>query len=216
MIRYLFSKIDCLLEFENGLKETLNKDFKTNKIVFIPSTPDEHLKTRKYTTEILDYFRKVDVVFRDSVILYSEVENEVMRKELESADAICLMGGDTLQQYDFIKKNDLQITLKNCKGVIVGISAGAINMCKTAVLTQIHEVDQNYVYSGFNLVDITVEVHFERGNKVQEETVLDVAKNMDHFYCIADSSAIRFDDENKMRLFGDGIYKVSSHGFMQG
>lgn len=50
------------------------------------------------------------------------------------ATCIYLMGGDTKRQMAFIIQNEIEETLRKHEGVIVGLSAGAINMAKLGLV----------------------------------------------------------------------------------
>ncbi|MED1490883.1 Type 1 glutamine amidotransferase-like domain-containing protein [Bacillus smithii] len=216
VIRYLLSKIDFHHHFDEELIGFMERDIKEEKIIFIPTSPDEKAATQKYVEETLRFFEKAQIYFKKSVTLYSDMDPEAMSKEIKGASVLYLMGGNTLRQYDFIVHHNLQSVLKEFKGVVIGISAGAINMCRKAVLTPIHEVEEVHLYNGLDLVSFSVEVHFERSNKIHEQMVLNIAGKIDNeLYCISDFSAIRMDDHGHMSIIGGGVYKVSGNEILK-
>lgn len=50
---------------------------------------------------------------------------------VRGADILWLSGGDTPTQFGYLKSYGLVDVLKRHKGVIIGMSAGSINMAKT-------------------------------------------------------------------------------------
>jgi peptidase E len=211
MIKYLLSQVNGVSGFGTELSECLKNDINPNKIVFIPTTPNLKNKTKHYVDIILNCFNKSNIFFEESVILYGDTTLNVMVEHLKNTDVIFLMGGDTLQQYSFIKEYDLVPILQEFEGVMIGMSAGAINMCKKSILTPQNGDGELKVYDGFNIVDISIEVHFQKGVKEQEDLLQELTKSVNHLYCISDYSAIRFDSQDQFHTIGDGIFKVTEN-----
>ena len=59
------------------------------------------------------------------------MQEDTMKEELTKADIIFIMGGDTQKQNTFLEKYNLKETIKTSKGIVIGISAGAILYCGT-------------------------------------------------------------------------------------
>ena len=109
---------------------------------------------------------------------------------IRNASVIFLMGGTTLAQMAFISEYGLTGPLQNFNGVIMGISAGAINMGKTSLCTKATETEKTLLYDGIGLVDFTIEPHFDPDNRdLIESALIPISYHID-IYCLCDNSAI--------------------------
>jgi peptidase E len=83
-----------------------------------------------------------------------------MIDSIQTASVIFLMGGTTSLQMEFLLKNQLIEPIRNADCLMMGLSAGAINMAKTSILTITSGHKEQEIYNGIDLVDISVEPHF--------------------------------------------------------
>ena len=93
---------------------------------------------------------------------------EEMFSSIENADIIFLMGGDILKQNEFLMKNDLKPIIKTFKKVVIGISAGAINLSNISLCSKDEEdgVEKTITYEGIGRINYTIEPHFDIDNKI--------------------------------------------------
>ena len=54
---------------------------------------------------------------------------------VSNAEVLWLAGGDTSTQFNYLESYGLISCIREHKGVIIGMSAGSINMCKRAICT---------------------------------------------------------------------------------
>ncbi len=196
---YLFSDFSE----ENGFSlvaEDFKKDLKDyNKIVFIASNPDIGMVTDKYVGRYLKWFDRIGIHFESKVVLDNRLEPRTMVEEINSASLIYLMGGTTDLQIRFILENKLVETLRKVKCLVMGLSAGAINMAEISILTATCEHEKQEIYEGIGLVDRSVEPHFSLDNFSNELKEL----SYDHLiYGMCDESAIIIRDD-KCDYYGD-------------
>lgn len=124
-------------------------------ITFICSRPDEFTANNERVVHYLSWFKSIGVNFKSSFLLDGRLDIEKIDKSILEPSCFCLMGGDTQKQNDFLKAYKLIEALENFEGLIIGISAGAINMAK------------------IGLVDARVVPHFDsRPKEFVEETLL--------------------------------------------
>lgn len=179
------------------------KDY--NKIVFIASNPSIGEITDKYAENYLKWFEKIGINFKSNIVLDNRLDSKTMINEIDDASLIYLMGGTTPLQMEFLRDNDLVESIVNADCLIMGLSAGAINMAKTSILTITCGHDKQEIYSGIGLVDKTVEPHFTL-DKFNDEL-----KELSYKYSIygmSDESAI-IDDEYECTFYGD-IYLLKN------
>ena len=196
---YLFSDFSK----ENGfslIADEFKRDLKDyNKMVFIASDPSIGEITDKYAEEYLKWFEKIGINFENKVVLDNRLDSKKMINEIKDASLIYLMGGTTLLQMKFLRDNRLVESIVNTDCLIIGLSAGAINMAKTSILTTTCGHDKQEIYKGIGLLDKTVEPHFTLDNFNDE------LKELSYKYLIygmCDESAIIVRDD-KCTYYGD-------------
>ena len=110
---------------------------------------------------------------------------EEMFRSIENADIIFLMGGDTLKQNDFLMKNDLKPIIKTFKKVVIGISAGAINLSNISLCSKDEEdgVENTITYEGIGRINYTIEPHFDIDNKILLQNELYPLSEKNDYIC---------------------------------
>lgn len=83
---------------------------------------------------------------------------------------VWLAGGDTPTQFGYFQKYGLDAIIKKHKGVIIGMSAGSINLAETVICTLSCEHHRQEIYKGLGCVNISVEPHFVR-SEVSDELI---------------------------------------------
>ena len=79
---------------------------------------------------------------------------------VRAAGCVFLMGGDPVLQMALIRDLGLVSPLRESRAVILGVSAGSMNMGK-----QVAEIwDSKSFYEGLGLADITIKSHYAEGD----------------------------------------------------
>lgn len=139
------------------------------QFVFVASEFENiHEKTDHYFNYFLNMFKESGIIFNNTCVVDGRMTNEEAQQEVASADVLWLAGGDTPTQYGYLKTYGLIPVIKSREGINIGMSAGAINMAKTAICTVTCEHDELKIYEGLDLVDISVEPHLNSGNISKE------------------------------------------------
>lgn len=176
---------------DNGfslIADDFKKDIDVYKsIVFIASCPTIGEVTDKYVEMYLSWFEKIGIHFEEKVVLDNRMENKDMLTAINNASLIYLMGGTTPLQMKFLKENQLLDAIKQISCVVMGLSAGAINMAKLSILTISSGHEKQKVYKGIGLVDLSVEPHFRLDNFNKELKELSYKYLV---YALCDESAI--------------------------
>ena len=222
MIRYLTSdfgnyekkdgqKITHPIDNINGIVDQFKNDIKKfDKVVFVASdmnTPTE--KVMGYANIFFDSLKMVEIEFTEYLVLDGSKINEAERY-IDGADLVFLCGGDTYNQHLFFETIHLKTLLENNQGVVVGQSAGALNMAEN-VFNSPEEMEESepVFYDGLGLVDINIEPHFEyddssfdEAEKYQRESIIKESFNRP-IYGQVNKSHIRIDDSNKAVIYGE-------------
>lgn len=197
--------------FPNGFNNTISELFqqiiiKRNKFAFVASEFERiHEKTDNYFRFFLNMFEEKGIHFEDSYVVDGRMTVEEAKKAVSEADVVWLSGGDTPTQFNYFQKYGLDSVIKQHTGVVIGMSAGSINLAETAICTLSCEHYNQEIYKGLGCVNLSVEPHFIR-NKVSSE-LLELSNNY-VIYGLCDDSII-ICREGKYEFYGE-IYKLSN------
>ncbi|MBO4930718.1 MAG: Type 1 glutamine amidotransferase-like domain-containing protein [Clostridia bacterium] len=162
--------------FPNGFNEQTEiilreKIDKRKKFAFIASEFHKNPeKTEKYFRYFMNMFEKADIIFEEKYVIDGRVSIEEAQKLVTEADVIWLSGGNTPVEFHYLQEYGLDSVIKQHSGVIIGMSAGSINLAKTAICTLSCGHTEQTIYNGIGCVDISVEPHFVR-EKVADELI---------------------------------------------
>lgn len=196
--------------FPNGFDEQVTEVFakkisNRNKFAFVASEFEEmQEKTDKYFGLFLDMFAKAGIRFEKAYVVDGRMSADEAQKAVAEADVIWLSGGDTPTQFQYFQKYGLDTVISEHDGVIIGMSAGSINMAKTSILTLSCGHRKQEIYKGLSCVDISVEPHFVRSNVSNELIEL---SNTYTIYGLCDDSII-VSSNKEIEFYGE-IYKLS-------
>ena len=191
----------------NGLVDQIKKELiKTDKMVFIVSSPTNYDLNDNYANQTFESFRKSGIVFENEVVIDDRFEGNL--EEIKDADLVFLAGGNTAKQMDYFKRIGLREILEDFKGVIIGQSAGALNLADEVLCSPEYkeEIGNTYKWNGLGLTQINIEPHF----------VLNVTADVDiklrkellkiscykHLYAICDGTHILI-DEKSATIYGE-------------
>jgi len=188
---YFFSGFDDETGFPPEIAESLREHITERQaLVFIASDPNDHSTTDYYAKFGMAQFSKAGIEFTDTHVLDNRKSVDECVALASNASVIFLMGGDTLSQYQFIAKSGLDEVLRQHHGIIAGISAGAINMAKFALLDETPKGVPPIVYRGIGLADITTYPHYSADDKDLLKKILLPFSHKINIYAMEDDSAI--------------------------
>lgn len=203
MIKYLFSNIDKVNGFSELQSKYLSKDLRNcNNILFVPSDYDNE-KYTIYKDKIISWFDNIGISFKENHLV-SLVD------ELNDYDVIFLMGGNPIKQIEIINKINLKYLINKAK-VVIGVSAGAINLSNEAIYYNDYS-EKIEIYDGIGLIDINVYPHFDINNKEFLEEIKMVSK-IKALIALPNESFIKLDDE-QIEFCGD-CYKVVNDNIIE-
>lgn len=213
------NRVPVALDNENGISANIMRLLpRTDKLVIVANDPydfednDDKLKT------VSDSFEKTGVKFKSAVFL-DDRNKDGAEEILVGADLIILSGGKCFCQNRFFEKIGLKKLLKDQTGLTVGVSSGAMNLCKTVANFPEEESDLTDPrwFDGLGFFDGIVIPHFDGQTKTYQLDcgAVDVAR--DHilpmscekdFIGLSNSSYIVIENDGKIGYYGD-IYKIS-------
>lgn len=153
--------------------------------------------------------------FEQYHLINDRMRNEEAHKLLQNASAIFLLGGNPIEQNDFLVHYELMGLISRSSAVIMGASAGAINMSAKWLASPNFgfEVEKGTVCNGIGLGHFSVLSHYDLENNMA--LVLDelsaLSEEMD-IYASNKDCALRVTGDN-IDVFGD-VY-ILSHSEIQ-
>lgn len=195
--------------FPNDFSKVLRKYIKTGmKFAFVASEFENiHEKTDWYCNRFLKMFSDCGITFGSVDVIDSRMSKEKAQDTVRNADVLWLAGGDTPTQFAYLESYGVITCIREHKGVVIGMSAGSINMAKTAVCTLTCEHDKLEIYEALGLVEFSVEPHFDKDNITDELLVLSEEYPL---YGICDDSAI-ISTEGNTSYIGDIFFIDNRH-----
>lgn len=161
-------KIICPTDNTYGLVDQIKSVLKFGNFVFIASSPDAHEINEAYAVNVAKSLKMAGVVFEKEIVVDDRNAGEIA-EILKNASFVFLAGGYPPSQIDFIKKFGIDKALQNFDGIILGQSAGAMNLSKLVYNypEEIEEINDAKFWEGIGLADITIIPHFdlEEGNQ---------------------------------------------------
>lgn len=187
--------------FTHSFKQRLSLEAIPNRIVFIAS--DFHSEqTQSYAEQILQNFHECDITFEYVYIIDHHMSVAAALQVLKMPSLVWVMGGNTLLQMSYLNEYKLAPALRQHQGMIIGMSAGAINMAQSVVLAKDEgdDIPELSIYDGLGLVDINIEPHLDNSNIKHKQEILEAAALSD-IYGLYDESFILV-KENTMEIIG--------------
>lgn len=202
-------------DFLSNIKKRIKK---YDNVLFVVSNPSDFANNDFYGDLFFSALDLSGLQFKQKVILDGRNEDKA-RDLVNDSDIIFIAGGNTGQQNEFFKRINLQKHLSGYANLIVGASAGAMNLCNIVAILpddmqNINIGDSDtYFTSGMGFFDRIIIPHFngkeskyKRGGADAFEALLQLSNN-EEFIAFNDDSYLLVDD-NQIRCCGD-IYKIT-------
>ncbi len=191
------------------LVEQLKKEIiKYDYLLLIASTPDSYDLNEKYGQNLKKELESAKIKFAYTDILDSR--NWLFSKSLiKNADLIIVMGGDPLEQIEFLNNIDFKEKLKKFNGCLMGISAGSLNLANYVYCSQDKDIEQSVYYRGVGVTNLNIEPHFDINDTTRINNVLLKDSKERSFIALPNESFIVVKD-NKYDLYGDAYYFENS------
>lgn len=152
--------------FPEKLSRALQKDITDRKsIVMISSNPSLNDEDGAAERSWLD---EAGIVFEEYHLINYLIEKEDAHRLIQHASVIFLLGGSTINLNRFLLEYDLMDSIRSSKAIVLGASAGAINMSAKWLCSKKlgHEVERSSVYDGIGLDNFSNLYHFDLENNM--------------------------------------------------
>ncbi|MGE7602499.1 Type 1 glutamine amidotransferase-like domain-containing protein [Peribacillus sp. NPDC097675] len=114
------------------------------------------------------WFDQAGIMFDEYHLINYHVQKEDAQTLIQNASVIFLLGGNTLEQNRFLMEYELSDSIKKSRAVVMGASAGAINMSAKWLCSKSfgYKVEMSSVYDGIGLDNFSVLSHFDLENNI--------------------------------------------------
>ncbi len=143
--------------FTDGIAEVLEKEIDIrDRLVFISCQPDNFSQNDDDSEGMYGMFAERNIIFREHRVIDNRTGADAAVKLIRGASVIFLMGGNATRQARFMRETRIYNEIRQSGAVVLGVSAGAMNMGKNVV-----DVYESLVpYEGLGLADITLKAHY--------------------------------------------------------
>ena len=130
------------------------------RLVFISAWPEDHARNDEDSDGMHQMFAERGMGFASHFVIDRRTSPAEAAELVRAAGCVFLMGGDPVLQMALIRDLGLVSPLRDSRAVILGVSAGAMNMGR-----QVAEIwDSKAFYEGLGLADITIKSHYTEGD----------------------------------------------------
>lgn len=143
--------------FSSGVGGWLQKALaERGSLVFVSAWPEDHERNDSDHAGMYQMFLEYGISFARHSVIDRRWEAHRARRELRESSCVFIMGGHPGRQFRMMKEMGLDTALWESDAVVLGVSAGSINMAERSLDTKESPVP----YAGLGLADITVKPHF--------------------------------------------------------
>ena len=147
--------------FTDEIAEVLRENLPVRgRLVFISAWPEDHARNDEDSDGMHQMFAERGMGFASHFVIDRRTSPAEAAELVRAAGCVFLMGGDPVLQMALIRDLGLVSPLRESRAVILGVSAGAMNMGR-----QVAEIwDSKAFYEGLGLADITIKSHYTEGD----------------------------------------------------
>lgn len=213
-LTYVFSGFSPAEHFGKEVSQIFEKDLKgCENIIFIPGGMGKNNKTDKYVNTDVEWFREIGINIKNIDILDIGMSRKTVKEKINRADIIFLMGGNTIKQYEFVCQLKIQKEIKEFKGAVIGVSAGAINLGKISLCSKDLEdgVEKTQIYNGIGRVNYTFEPHFDKNNiDLLENELYPISTDL-NIYGLTNNTGVKISEKENCEIIKGDLYIISNN-----
>ena len=144
--------------FTDEIVEVLRENLGEQKcLVFISADPENYTQNDDDQDGMHQMFAERGMGFAEHHVIDRRTNAETASKLVQEADCIWLMGGEVTWQMKLIQDLNLAPELLASHAVILGVSAGSMNM--GPYVAEVWE--SKTMYKGLGLTDVIIKAHYE-------------------------------------------------------
>ena len=180
-------------EIARVLQENLSR---RESLVFVSAWPEDYARNDDDRDGMHEMFAERGMAFARRYVIDRRTSAAEAVKQIRAADCIFLMGGDPVLQMALIRDLSLVPELLASRAVILGVSAGSMNMGR--YVADVWETKK--LYEGIGLTDIVMKGHY-----AEDAWFIPVLKELSMTRPVA-----AMEDESAIFIKGDAIWKIGN------
>ena len=152
------------------LVRLLHEDITDRKsLVMVSANPFLHEDEEVGVTE-RSWLDRDNIIFDEYYLIDYGIEKEEAQKLIQNASVIFLLGGNIVEQNGLLIEYELSDLIKKSGAVVMGTSAGAINMSAKWVCSKFtdYKGEISSICDGIGLDDFSVLSHFDLENNIAQ------------------------------------------------
>lgn len=192
--------------YDNGFPEklvnVLNEDITERKsIVMISAESPDYQDEQVSIDNVFEktWFNNANIFFDEYHLIDHNTHKEVAQQLIQNASVVFLCGGYPQYQKHLLEKYELLDLIKKSNAVVMGTSAGGMNMSN-------EYVDDGTIYKGMALNNFSFEAHFDYDNITLLEERFLLSEKMDVYVAANKNGAVRV-KESKIDIIGN-VYLI--------
>ncbi|MDR9746138.1 Type 1 glutamine amidotransferase-like domain-containing protein [Paenibacillus taichungensis] len=197
--------------FPEKLVKLLQEDVQDRKsLVMISADPSGYTGEQINFDDVSEWrwLNQANIIFDEYHFIDYRMQKEDARRFIQNASVIFLCGGYPVLQNDFLTEYELSDVIKNSNAVIMGASAGALNMAaKWLSLNNTDEVETSAIYDGIGFDQFAYESHSQRDYATFVQGYMFPLSEEIDVYAAEQESAVRVKD-GKIEIMGP-VYLIS-------
>lgn len=214
---YLLSGVDKYKGYNDILKRDISSEIKQiNNLIGISANAQDFDKNDKMfwgngsCPGIINMMKQCGIHIKEAHLIDERIDVWKVKEIVSNADVIYMLGGDPISQYEYIKKVNCIDVLKKFDGVILGVSAGAMNLSKE--IRYFDEEDNSKIirYEGLDISPVSIYPHFSIDNKILVSQLKELSQGS-KIYALPNESYIKIKNNSpqfvgEYYLFYNGDY----------
>ena len=180
------------------------------RALFVTSNPDDHNGTCRFGADVFCAFAEAGITFSKYTVL--DGTNAASAKKLvHSSDLIIFAGGHVPTQNAFLNAIKMRELLKDFDGVVMGISAGSMNLANTVYVQPEEEGESSPDFPrfapGMGLTRYQILPHYQKvkdnildGRRLYEDITF--ADSMGHTFIVLPDGSYIYQDHEEQTLLG--------------
>lgn len=215
------NRVPIALQDENGILTNICKHLKgTNRLVVVANDQYDSEDNDQKLAVVGESFKLTGLNFNQAIAL--DARNKTSAREIVSgADVVILSGGKCVCQAEFFADINLKDILQDYDGIVVGISAGSMTLCKSVVNFPEETADLQHPrwLNGMGIVDEEIIIpHYDGETDSYQfpcddfDIAHDYILPMSHghkFTALPNDSYILIESDGRKQYFGDA-YVISN------
>ena len=183
--------------FTDEIAQVLRENLPPRKsLVFISALPEEYAQNDDDSGGMHEMFAERGMPFAGHRVIDRRTGAAEAVQLVREADCIFLMGGEATWQMALIRDLGLVLELLSSRAVILGVSAGSMNMGR--YVADVWE--SKIMYKGIGLTDIVIKGHYAK-----DAWFIPVLKELSMTHPIA-----AMEDESAIFIRGGAIWKIGN------